>query len=123
MSLIAALSLLIAPLHAEQPDNPVLCTDLNIARDANGVFFEEELTAEKAQFSLNTLRNEIPAWVERGAQNGEPFSWETSMAYSNHLNSIKGYILKLEALSAANESKEEAIEKFCTFLEDTVRID
>ena len=83
---------------------------------------------ETAQLMLETtIRNWMETKFERNKKhphsNSKLFEGEIWLAHANHSAMIKGYVLKLEYLSASADEKEPARQAFCKFVVETPYFD
>jgi len=88
----------------------------------------DSLDREGYDWALNYLRDTLPIWVEnqhrRRSNNDDIWFGELSMAHLNALNTINGYMLKLEYISSSSqEERNEREIAFCQFISKEIVID
>ena len=90
-----------------------------------------DFTKENYEAAQNALETTIRDWMENKFErnkkfpspNSKLFEGEIWIAQANHDAMVKGYVLKLEYLTATSETKESARNAFCEFLTETPYFD
>jgi len=92
---------------------------------------ETDFTHESYTAARNIMQTTIRDWMENKFErnkkfptpNSKLFEGEIWLAQANHDAMVKGYVLKLEYLTATSETKESARNAFCEFLMETPYFD
>jgi len=113
--------------YAERP----ICHDFTSQIEPDMQRQETDFTHERYTAARNTMQTTIREWMENKFErnkkyptsNSKLFDGEIWLAQANHDAMIKGYVLKLEYLAAASETKENARIAFCEFLTETPYFD
>ena len=90
-----------------------------------------DFTKENYETAKITLETTVRDWMENKFErntkhphsNSKLFEGEIWLAHANHSAMIKGYVLKLEYLSASADEKEPARQTFCKFVVETPYFD
>ena len=107
--------------------NQLICHDFSSDIEPDMQRQETDFTHENYKFSQQMLEETIPEWMESAFERSkafpkaqsELFQGDISLAHANHTTMVKGYVLKLEYLSAAPHAKEHARQEFCKFVAET----
>jgi len=104
-----------------------LCHDFSSDIEPDMQRQETDFTHEAYKFSQQMLETTIPDWMENVFKHNKKFpqtydnlfQGDIWTAYANHSAVVKGYVLKLEYLSASKQNKETARRQFCKFVTET----
>ena len=88
---------------------------------------ESDFTHERFVAAQDNMQTIIREWMENKFERNKKaptskrklFDGEIWLAHANHDAMVKGYVLKLEYLSAPAETKENTRQAFCKFLKET----
>lgn len=92
---------------------------------------ETDFTAENYRVAQQSLEVTLPEWIEKRFKQGQEFpetydklfQGEIGLAHANALAMVKGYVLKLEYLTAVSEQKDAARAEFCNLVTQTPYFD
>lgn len=112
---------------ASQP----ICHDFTSEIEPDMQRQDSDFTQQNYKSALERLETTLPEWMEKSFKrnkdfptlNGQLFQGDIWLAYANSMATVKGYVLKLEYLSARPEDKEAARQLYCTFLVKTPYFD
>lgn len=113
--------------HADQ----AVCHDFSSVIELDMQRQETDFTPENYRFAQQSLEKTIPEWMEATFKHNKEFpetydklfQGDIWLAYANSTAIVKGYVLKLEYLTASPTQKQAAREEFCKFLMETPQYD
>lgn len=119
------------PQFALAQETKPLCSDFSSDIEPDMQRQVSDFTKENYEAAQNALDTTIRDWMENKFErskkhprtNSKLFEGEIWLAHANHSATVKGYVLKLEYLSAAVETKEVARQAFCEFVFETPYFD
>ena len=127
--LVPALALLcvISP-PASAHDATIVCSAPPEDEFAELIYQPDDITLEGAQTAIAFLQDEMPDWIETDARRMDDeevgvLTGETGMAYWNHTNYVRAFVLKADALTAPEEEAADKRAAFCDFLTQNAIID
>jgi len=112
---------------ASQP----ICHDFSSEIEPDMRRQETDFTRDEYKSAQQMLEKTIPEWMEKAFERNKKFpetydklfQGDIWLAYANATAVVKGYVLKLEYLTAAPEDKASSRKQFCKFLVETPYFD
>ena len=121
--LILMTLLQVGTAYASQP----VCHDFCSKIEPDMQRQETDFTPENYRRSQQMLDKTIPDWMEKAFEHNKKFSntydqlfqGDIWLAHANATAMVKGYVLKLEYITATPDNKETARKAFCKIVAET----
>jgi hypothetical protein len=127
--MLTTLLSLVALGQPAQADEASLCGVIESDIEPGHHWVEADITRDRYDATLELLRERFPLWIDNSARrlsdqpDASVFDGELAWIWLNSLNVVTAYTLKLEAEAASQTERGDAVDRFCSFLAETVIYD